>query len=87
MGTTTVLMLIGTALMFIALGLSIREWFMIDNKGKVPSNLHYRVYMISIMALIPIEIVTLQWFNTIIWSFVLVMAIKRLKRMGLDIWK
>ena len=79
-------MLIGTLLMFIALGLSIREWIMVD-KGKIPSNLHYRVYMISIMVLIPIEIVTLQWFNTIIWSFVLVMGIKRIKRMGLDIWK
>lgn len=76
---------IGMVLMFIALGLSLREWFMLD-KGKIPSNLHYRTYMISIMILIPIEIVTLQWFNTIIWSFVLVMGIKRLKRMGLDIW-
>ena len=83
---TTALMGIGMILMFIALGLSLREWIMVD-KGKIPSNLHYRVYMISIMVLIPIEIVTLQWFNTIIWSFVLVMAIKRIKRMGLDIWK
>lgn len=83
---TTILMAIGLILMFIALGLSLKEWLMVD-KGNIPSKLHYRIYTISIMVLIPIQIVTLQWFNTIIWSLVLVMFIRRSKRMGLDIWE
>jgi len=86
--TEQTLNIIGTIsflLMILSIVLSLREGVILS-KGIIPSKVLYRTQVITLMLIVPMEIIQTNWLNTVIWSFCLILIIRRLNKSSLDIW-